>query len=174
MAREIILDTETTGLDPRDHRVIEIACVEVEDFIPTGRPSTATSTPTGTSSGGRAGARHLQRHSWPTSRASPTGDLRPLPEFVGDAVIVAHNAPSTAASSTRSCARGRAGEIPDHRWVCTYQLAQKRFPACTTRWTRSVSVPLLAVRDAKAQRALIDATLLAAVYLERTAGPRAW
>ena len=37
MAREIILDTETTGLDPRDHRVIEIACVEVEDFIPPGR-----------------------------------------------------------------------------------------------------------------------------------------
>ncbi len=37
MAREIVLDTETTGLDPRDHRVIEIACVEIEDFIPTGK-----------------------------------------------------------------------------------------------------------------------------------------
>src|SRR5579871_2661084 len=38
MAREIVLDTETTGLDPRTgHRLIEVACVELEDFVPTGR-----------------------------------------------------------------------------------------------------------------------------------------
>ena len=36
MAREIVLDTETTGLDPRGHRIIEIACIEIEDFLPTG------------------------------------------------------------------------------------------------------------------------------------------
>ena len=38
MAREIVLDTETTGLDPRQgHRLIEVACVELHDFLPTGR-----------------------------------------------------------------------------------------------------------------------------------------
>src|ERR1700679_2478979 len=38
MTREIVLDTETTGLDPRSgHRLIEIACVELDDLIPTGR-----------------------------------------------------------------------------------------------------------------------------------------
>ena len=37
MAREIVLDTETTGLDPQQgHRLIEIACVELEDYVPTG------------------------------------------------------------------------------------------------------------------------------------------
>ncbi len=36
--REIVLDTETTGLDPRvGHRIIEIACVELLHHIPTGR-----------------------------------------------------------------------------------------------------------------------------------------
>jgi DNA polymerase-3 subunit epsilon len=36
--REIILDTETTGLDPSDgHRVVEIGCVELINGIPTGR-----------------------------------------------------------------------------------------------------------------------------------------
>jgi DNA polymerase III subunit epsilon len=36
--REIILDTETTGLDPADgHRVIEIGCVELVDQLPTGK-----------------------------------------------------------------------------------------------------------------------------------------
>jgi len=37
MSRELVLDTETTGLDPKDgHRVIELACVELINFIPTG------------------------------------------------------------------------------------------------------------------------------------------
>src|SRR5690349_6651691 len=38
MARAIVLDTETTDLDPRTgHRLIELGCVEVLDFMPTGR-----------------------------------------------------------------------------------------------------------------------------------------
>jgi DNA polymerase-3 subunit epsilon len=38
MRREIVLDTETTGIDPRQgHRVIEIACIELDDRLPTGR-----------------------------------------------------------------------------------------------------------------------------------------
>src|SRR3984957_860601 len=35
--REVVLDTETTGLDPADgHRIIEVGCVELEDHVPTG------------------------------------------------------------------------------------------------------------------------------------------
>ena len=38
MAREIILDTETTGFDPKTgDRLVEIGCIEVIDFMPTGR-----------------------------------------------------------------------------------------------------------------------------------------
>ena len=38
MAREIILDVETTGIGTRrGHRIIEIACVELNGYIPTGR-----------------------------------------------------------------------------------------------------------------------------------------
>ncbi len=37
MSRELVLDTETTGLDPKDnHRIIELACVELVNLIPTG------------------------------------------------------------------------------------------------------------------------------------------
>ena len=33
--KEIVLDTETTGLDVRDgHRIVEIGCVEIENFYP--------------------------------------------------------------------------------------------------------------------------------------------
>ena len=38
MTREIVLDTETTGLDPQDgHRLVEIGCVELMNAVPTGR-----------------------------------------------------------------------------------------------------------------------------------------
>lgn len=37
MLREIVLDTETTGLDPKDnHRIVEVGCVELVNYIPTG------------------------------------------------------------------------------------------------------------------------------------------
>ncbi len=37
MSRELVLDTETTGLDPKDgHRIVELACVELINYIPTG------------------------------------------------------------------------------------------------------------------------------------------
>ncbi len=37
MLRELVLDTETTGLDPKDnHRIVELACVELINYIPTG------------------------------------------------------------------------------------------------------------------------------------------
>ena len=36
--REIVLDTETTGIDPNDgHRIVEIGCVEVINNVPTGK-----------------------------------------------------------------------------------------------------------------------------------------
>ena len=36
--REIVLDTETTGLDPSDgHRIIELCCLELDNHLPTGR-----------------------------------------------------------------------------------------------------------------------------------------
>jgi DNA polymerase-3 subunit epsilon len=38
MAREIVLDTETTGFEPQTgHRLVEIGCLEIVDFLPTGR-----------------------------------------------------------------------------------------------------------------------------------------
>ncbi|MGH7089412.1 MAG: exonuclease domain-containing protein, partial [Stellaceae bacterium] len=38
LMREIVLDTETTGLDPKDgHRIVEIACIELQNHLPTGR-----------------------------------------------------------------------------------------------------------------------------------------
>jgi DNA polymerase-3 subunit epsilon len=172
MAREIILDTETTGLDPRDHRVIEIACVEVEDFIPTGRTFHRYINPD----------RHIEIEAERVhgiSNAFVADKPRfadpqicdQFLEFVGGAVIVAHNAPFDRGFVSAELARaGRAGEIPDERWVCTYQLAQKRFPGSYNSLDALCKRYKISLSEREKHGALIDARLLAEVYLELQGG----
>jgi DNA polymerase-3 subunit epsilon len=172
MAREIILDTETTGLDPRDHRVIEIACVEIEDFLPTGRTFHRYINPD----------RHIEAEAERVHgisnamvadkpRFSEPEICDHFLEFVGDAVIVAHNAPFDRGFVNAELSRaGRAGEIPDHRWVCTYQLAQKRFPGMYNSLDALCKRYRISLSEREKHGALIDARLLAAVYLELHGG----
>ena len=56
MLREIVLDTETTGLDPRKgDRLIEIGCIELVNRIPTGEGYAADATATGNTNNGPVG-----------------------------------------------------------------------------------------------------------------------
>ena len=172
MAREIVLDTETTGLDPRDHRVIEIACVEVEDFIPTGRTFHRYVNP------GREVDFEAERvHGLSNSfLANKPGFADPevcdaFLEFVGDAAIVAHNAAFDRGFVDAELMRaGRAGEIPEGRWVCTYQLAQKRFPGMYNSLDALCKRYRISLAEREKHGALIDARLLASVYLELQGG----
>ena len=94
MRREIVLDTETTGLSPKDgHRIIEIACVEVEEDMPTGRHFHVYIDPE------RAIDAEAERvHG--ISNAFLTGKPKfadveivdAFLDFVGEATLVAHNA----------------------------------------------------------------------------------
>lgn len=172
MAREIVLDTETTGLDPRTgHRLIEIACVELEDFVPTGRT--------------------FHRYVHPDREIDPEaqrvhgislaflGDkprfhephvCDALLEFFGDAVLIAHNAAFDRGFINHELER--AGRIcpPDHRWVDTLGLAQKRFPGMYNSLDALCKRFKISLADREKHGALVDARLLAAVYLELQGG----
>lgn len=172
MARAIVLDTETTGLDPRTgHRLIEIGCVEVDDYIPTGKT--------------------FHRFVHPDRDIDPEAErvhgislamLEGKPrfhepevceaflEFVADAPLVAHNAAFDRGFINHELERCGREVLHEPRWVDTLSLAQKRFPgmynsldALCKRFKIS-----LATRDKHG--ALIDANLLAQVYLELQGG----
>jgi DNA polymerase III subunit epsilon len=172
MAREIILDTETTGLDPRDHRVIEIACVEIEDFIPTGRTFHRYINPDrpideeAERVHGISGAFLADK-----PRFSDPEICDAFLAFVGDANIVAHNAAFDMSFVAAELVRvGRAGELPEPRWVCTYKLAQKRFPGMYNSLDALCKRYRISLAEREKHGALIDARLLAAVYLELQGG----
>ena len=172
MAREIVLDTETTGLDPKTgHRLIEIACVELEDYLPTGRS--------------------FQRYCHPDRAIDPDAErvhgislasLADKPRFhepqvweemvafIGDADLVAHNAPFDRGFLNAELARvGHAGYGPE-RWVDTLPLAQKRFPGMYNSLDALCKRFKISLSDREKHGALIDTKLLAAVYLELRGG----
>jgi DNA polymerase-3 subunit epsilon len=172
MAREIVLDTETTGLDHRTgHRMIEVACVELEDFLPTGRTFHRLI--------------HPEREIDPDaervhgiSLASLEGKPRfnhpdvcdALLAFVGDAVVVAHNAAFDRGFVNNELGKAGRPVLPDVRWVDTLGLAQKRFPGMYNSLDALCKRFKISLADREKHGALIDAQLLAAVYLELRGG----
>ena len=171
MAREIVLDTETTGLDPKTgHRVIEIACIEVEDLLPTGRhfhlkidperdidPMRSAST---ASAGPPCGA----RRSSPIRSASRCSGLhRRLPTG-------AHNAAFDRGFVNMEMERAGRPHLPVERWVCTYELAKKRFPAMHNSLDALCKRYKISLAEREKHGALIDTRLLSLVYLELQGG----
>jgi DNA polymerase III subunit epsilon len=89
--REIIFDTETTGLENASDRIIEFGAVELVNRFPTGRSFHAYFNPQGHPVHPEALAIHgLSDDFWPTSLLSPIA--AELMAFLEDAVLVAHNA----------------------------------------------------------------------------------
>jgi DNA polymerase-3 subunit epsilon len=168
--REIVLDTETTGLDPADgHRIIEIGCVELYDHVPTG----AT----------------FQRYLHP-DRLVPVESQRvhgitdefladkprfaavvaELAEFLGDAPLVIHNASFDLKFLNAEFARIPHPFIPLARAIDTIEIAKTKFPGA--RYSLDELCRRFAIDLSGRQKhgALLDAELTARVYLELVGG----
>jgi DNA polymerase-3 subunit epsilon len=170
--REIVLDTETTGLDPRTgHRLIEVACVELDDFLPTGRT--------------------FHRYVHPDRPIDPDAErvhgislsfLADKPrfheadvcdaflDFVGDAALIAHNAAFDRGFVNSELERAGRGALGEERWIDTLSMAQKRFPGMYNSLDALCKRYKISLADREKHGALIDAQLLAAVYLELRGG----
>jgi DNA polymerase-3 subunit epsilon len=172
MAREIVLDTETTGLDYRSgHRLIEIGCIELEDFLPTGRHFHRYVDPCRDIEHGA-----VQVHGLTTAflTGKPKfGDreiCEELLDFIGDAVLVAHNASFDRGFVNWELELCGRAVIPEHRWVDTLQLAQRRFPGMHNSLDVLCKRFRISLVEREKHGALIDAKLLASVYLELQGG----
>jgi DNA polymerase-3 subunit epsilon len=170
--REIIFDTETTGLSPATDRLVEIGCIELVNHIPTGRT--------------------FHTHLRPDCEMSPEAQqvhgltmefLADKPEFaviaddflafVADAPLIAHNASFDMGFVNAELARAGRPAIADDRVIDTLMIARRRHPAGPN------SLDALCVRyqiDASRRTlhgALLDASLLAEVYVELIGGRQA-
>jgi DNA polymerase-3 subunit epsilon len=167
--REIVLDTETTGLDPADgHRVVEVACVELMNLMPTGNELHFYCNPE-RDMPAEAMAVHGLSAEFLSTYPLFAAEAERFLAFMGDAALIAHNAEFDVrflqAELTR-CGRPRL-TCPI---IDTVQLARRKFPGA------SASLDALCRRfgidlSGRAKHgALIDTRLLAKVYLELKGG----
>jgi DNA polymerase-3 subunit epsilon len=172
MAREIVLDTETTGFEPAaGHRLVEIACLEIEDFIPTGRSFHVYIDPCRDMP---IEAERVHGLSGAFLRGKPKFEhpevVDAFLEFVGDAPLVAHNAGFDRAFINHELSVVNREPLHEHRWVDTLALARTRFPGMHNSLDSLCKRFKISLADREKHGALIDARLLAEVYLELKGG----
>jgi len=172
MAREIVLDTETTGLDPRTgHRLIEIACIEVEDLLPTGRHFHCYIDPCRDIDPEAERVHGISRSFLSDKPRFETPEVcDAFLEFIGDATLVAHNAPFDRGFINSELVRAGRTALPDERWVCTFVLAQKRFPGMYNSLDALCKRFKISLAEREKHGALVDTRLLSMVYLELQGG----
>ena len=170
MAREIVLDTETTGLDPRQgHRLIEVGCIEIEDLLPTGRTFHRLVHPERLIDPDAIrvhGITDAQVKDAPKFREI-TADLM---EFLGDVPVIAHNAAFDRSFINHEMTLCGQPVLPEERWIDTLQLAQMRFPGMGNSLDALCRRFKISLAERSLHGALIDARLLAEVYLELKGG----
>jgi DNA polymerase III subunit epsilon len=168
--REIIFDTETTGLDPRSgDRVVEIGCIEMVNRVTTGRTFHAYFNPDRTMPAA-AEAVHGLSDAFLANKPRFHEKAGELCEFLGDAMLVAHNAGFDFAFLNAELAICGLDAVCTSRMVDTVALARVRHPGA------KLSLDALCTRYGvdRSHRtlhgALLDAELLAQVYVELTGG----
>jgi DNA polymerase-3 subunit epsilon len=172
MAREIVLDTETTGLEPQaGHRVIEIACVELRDYLPTGRHFHCYINPECDIDPDAERVHGLSRAFLSDKPVFADAEVSlALLDFLGDAQLIAHNAAFDRGFLNHELGRAGLPIMAESRWIDSLALAQSRFPGMYNSLDALCKRFRISLAEREKHGALVDAQLLAGVYLELRGG----
>ena len=168
--KEIVLDTETTGLSPeKGDRVVEIGCVELFNHVPTGKTFQTYLNPERSMD---AGAQEIHGLTDDFLKNQPIF-LKIVDEFlsfIGESTLVIHNAKFDLAFMNGELNRIGRENIEFERAIDTLSIARKKFPGAQN------NLDALCRRfDVDSSRrdlhgALLDSEILAEVYLELIGG----
>ena len=137
--REIVLDTETTGLDPtRGDRMMEVGCVELIDHLPTGRTFQCYLNPEREIPSEAFAVHGLSSPTVHRGQAVFAAVVDEFFAFIGDAPLVIHNASLDIGFINAELDRIKRPAIPRDRLVDTLLLARRKHPGVSTGWTTSV------------------------------------
>jgi DNA polymerase-3 subunit epsilon len=164
--REIVLDTETTGLDPlRGDRLVEIGCVELFNRMPTGVTFHRYFNPERDMP-----AEAFAVHGLSTEFLADKPFFHEVVEeflvFIGDAPLVIHNASFDISFINAELDRIKRPPIPRERLVDTLLLARRKHPGVSNRLDDLCSRYAIDNSRRTKHGALLDSELLAEVYVD--------
>lgn len=168
--REIVLDTETTGLSPAEgHRIVEIGCVELFNHIPTGKVYHQYINPQRDMPDGAFAVHGLSEERLrPEPVFAKVGDA--FLEFIGDAKLVIHNASfDMKFLNAELKAMGRP-VLPWEQAIDTLAIARKRYPGSPSSLDALCRRFGIDNTSRTLHGALLDSEILAEVYLELIGG----
>ena len=170
LMREIVLDTETTGLDPASgHRIVEIGCVELLNHVATGNTFHTYINPQ-RDMPAEAEAVHGLSIEFLSDKRLFADIVDGFIEFIGTSPVIAHNAMFDLGFINAELTAVDRPPLSTERAIDTVQIARRKFPggqANLDALCRRFNIDLSArVKHG----ALLDAELLAEVYLELVGG----
>jgi DNA polymerase-3 subunit epsilon len=164
--REIVLDTETTGLDPlRGDRLVEIGCVEIYNRMPTGQSFHVYFNPE-RDMPAEAFAVHGLSREFLADKPFFADKVDEFLNFIGDAPLVIHNASFDIGFINAELDRIKQAPIPRERLVDTLLLARRKHPGVSNRLDDLCSRYAIDNSRRTKHGALLDAELLAEVYID--------
>ena len=171
--REIVLDTETTGLDPGNgHRIVEIGCVELLNAIPTGEIFHAYLDPE-RDMPEEAFRVHGLSAEFLADKPVFAKVVADFLKFAGGAKIVAHNAEFDMRFLNAELALLGIAPIASDRVIDTLALARRKYPGAANSLDALCARYGIDTSRRTKHGALLDAGILAEVYAELTGGRQA-
>ena len=168
--REVVLDTETTGLEPAEgHRVVEVGAVELVNHIPSGRRFQRYLDPERDMPEGAERVHGLTRDFLAKHRRFAE-EADAILDFIGDAKLVMHNAPFDLGFLNAELERIGKPPIPVERTLDTLAIARRKFPGAPASLDALCKRFTIDRSMREKHGALLDAELLTEVYLELTGG----
>jgi len=168
--RELVMDTETTGLDPRNgDRLVEIACIEVVNYIPTGRTYHQYINPERDMPIEAFNVHGLSAQF--LSKKPVFADVvAAFLDFVEDAKLVFHNANFDMGFINMELGRVAREIVPPQRVIDTLALARRKHPGGPNSLDALCKRYGIDNSSRTLHGALLDAQLLAEVYLQLSGG----
>jgi DNA polymerase-3 subunit epsilon len=164
--REIALDTETTGLSPKNgDRVIEIGAVEMINQIRTGKQFHAYINPQFPVAEG-AFRVHGISNEFLADKPLMSNTIDGFLEFIGDSPLIIHNAPFDMGFLNHELFLLKRTSIFAERAVCTLQISRKKYPGGQNSLDGLCRRFNIDTSERTLHGALLDAELLADVYAE--------
>ncbi|MDR3425768.1 MAG: DNA polymerase III subunit epsilon [Alphaproteobacteria bacterium] len=168
--REIVLDTETTGLDPlKGDRVVEIGCVELENHVSTGKFFHVYLNPE-RDMPSEAAMVHGLTDEFLADKPVFAEKVDDFLNFIGEALLVIHNAAFDMNFINAELTRCGYKRLSMERSLDTVGMARRMFPGAPASLDALCKRFGVDASGRKMHGALLDAQLLAEVYLELRGG----
>ena len=164
---EVILDTETTGLSIDKDRVVEIACIELQNHLPTKNIFHKYINPEDTRVTPGAFETHGYTDQFLSTKPKFREIVKEFTDFIKDKKLIIHNADFDVGILNHELKRLNLPPIKKEQVIDTLNIARKKFPGSTSNNLNALCKKFkIDISEREKHTALLDCQLLAKVYIE--------